>query len=66
MAEDKKNCHACAHSYMEPDSDLICGHPDLGVFGLTIKKEPMDHCPAFVKFKQHPMRNPDGTLKSAR
>ena len=34
-----KNCHACTHSYMEPSgpADLICGHPDSGMFGLTLK-----------------------------
>ena len=55
------NCHACAHSYMEPDSGLICGHPDAGTFGKTIYKEPLDHC-GWKKFEQHPGRNPDGSL----
>lgn len=34
-----KNCHACANSYMEPSgpADLICGHPDAGTFGKTLK-----------------------------
>lgn len=50
---------------MEPDATtLICGHPDAGLFGLFIKREPLPHCAGFVKFKQHPRRNPDGTLKS--
>jgi len=58
------NCHACANSGMEPDADyLICGHPDAGPVGKFIKKEPLDHCPNFSKFEQHPGRNPDGTLK---
>lgn len=57
------NCHACAHSGMGPeDPYLVCGHPDAGVMGTFIKKEPLDHCPNFSKFEQHPHRNPDGTL----
>jgi len=57
------NCHACAHSGMGPeDLYLVCGHPDAGVMGTFIKKEPLDHCPNFSKFEQHPHRNPDGTL----
>lgn len=62
--ETKKNCHACTHSYMEPDAPtLICGHKDAGVFGLFIRSEPLGHCPDYSKFEQHPGRNPDGTLK---
>jgi hypothetical protein len=59
----KPNCRACAHSYMEPDTGLICGHKDAGLFGLTIRSEPLDHCPEFSKFKQHPYREPNGNLK---
>lgn len=55
------NCSACRYSYMEPDSGLICGHPTSGVFGKTIRKEPLEHC-GWDKFEQHPLRNPDGTL----
>ena len=51
---------------MEPDSGLICGHPDAGVFGLTIYSEPLAHCPDFSKFEQHPRRNADGTLKAGQ
>lgn len=61
-----KNCRACKNSYMEPDSGLICGHPDAGVFGLTIYSEPLAHCPDFSKFEQHPRRNADGTLKAGQ
>ena len=59
-------CKACAFSGIEPDSPyFICGHPDANPpWGLHIKKEPLDHCPNFSKFEQHPGRNPDGTLKS--
>jgi hypothetical protein len=46
---------------MEPDSDLICGHSDAGTFGLTIRKEPLDHCKG-EKFAQHPKRTPEGDL----
>lgn len=63
MSQPKKNCHACGFAYMEPDSDLICGHPDAGTFGLSIRQEPLPHC-GWTKFTQHPLRNPDGTLKS--
>lgn len=56
------NCRACSRSYMDPDSGLICGHPDAGLFGLTIYREPLSHC-GWKKFEQHPGRNPDGTLK---
>ncbi len=58
----KKNCRACAHSYMEPDSGLICGHDSAGTFGATIVKEPMPFC-GWKLFEQHPHRNPNGTLK---
>jgi hypothetical protein len=61
-----KCCKACRYSGIEPsDMNLTCGHPDAGVFGLHIWKEPLEHCPDFIKFEQHPGRNPDGTLKSA-
>lgn len=60
-----KNCRACAHSYMEPDDDLTCGHPDSGPVGLYCYRKPPDHCgPDRTKFKQHPLRNPNGSLKS--
>lgn len=58
----EKTCFACTHSYMEPDSPLICGHPDAGTFGLAIRKHPLDHC-GWKKFQQHPLRNADGSLK---
>lgn len=58
-----KNCRACRYSYMEPDSDLICGHPDAGMFGKTLRREPAEHCPDFVKFEQHPQRQVNGDLK---
>jgi hypothetical protein len=48
---------------MEPDTDLTCGHKDAGELGTTIRKEPLNHCPDYSKFEQHPLRNPDGTLK---
>lgn len=58
--EPGKNCEACKHSYMEPDSDLICGVA--GGFGRTIRTFG-EHCEGGKKFEQHPLRNPDGTLK---
>lgn len=57
-----KPCTACTHSYMEPDSDLICGLPELGLFGLTIRKNG-EHCEGGKKFDQHPLRTPEGHLK---
>lgn len=59
-----KTCYACANSYMEPSGEatLICGHKDAGVFGLYVRQEPLDHC-GWKKFKQHPLRNRDGSLK---
>ncbi len=60
-----KNCFACRYSYMEPDSDLICGHPDSGVFGKLVLSGPVEHCgPEYMKFEQHPLRNADGSLKN--
>ena len=62
--EAKKNCHACRYSFMEPsDMNLTCGHRDAGAFGLHIYKEPLEHCPDYLKFEQHPGRNPNGSLK---
>ncbi len=64
MAQPKKcekNCRACAHSYMEPDSDLICGAVN-PPFGRTIRTDG-EPCGGFKLFEQHPLRNPDGSLK---
>jgi len=61
------NCHACAYSFMEPDDDLTCGHPDAGSMGLYVHHAaaPDGHCgPTRPKFKQHPGRHPSGHLKS--
>lgn len=61
-----KNCYACTHSYMEPDSPyLICGHRQEGPFGKFIynSEKALDTC-EFKKFEQHPLRNEDGSLKS--
>jgi hypothetical protein len=59
------NCSACAYSGIEPDDmNLHCGHPDAGTFGVSLRREPAEHCPDRVKFEQHPGRNPDGSLKS--
>jgi hypothetical protein len=52
---------------MEPsDTNFVCGHPDSGAFGLYIHKAAGEggHCgPTLPKFKQHPLRNRDGSLK---
>lgn len=66
MSDTKPTCWACTHSYMEPDSDLVCGHPDAGIVGATANRASGEdgHCgPERPKFQQHPRRNPDGTLK---
>lgn len=66
---DKKNCYACAYSGMEPDdARLICGHPSEGSFGVYLKgfrdPEPTENCTSnFINFKQHPLRNADGSMK---
>jgi hypothetical protein len=60
----KKNCQACKHCFMEPsDMNFTCGHPDSGTFGLYVTRGPVPHCGDYTKFEQHPMRNPDGSLK---
>lgn len=65
-----RNCRACAHSYMEPDDDLTCGHPDSGPMGLYVGNghgpdSAGGHCGATrAKFSQHPLRNPDGNIKT--
>lgn len=62
-----KNCAACAHSFMEPDDDLTCGHKDAGPVGIYTRHAAGKggHCgPERPKFEQHPGRNPNGTLKS--
>lgn len=52
---------------MEPsDLNYTCGHPDAGTFGVyTHRATAKDgHCgPERSKFKQHPLRNANGTLK---
>lgn len=66
------NCHACAHAYMEPSGEplLICGVE--GGFGTNLnplvkgggRASETPVCGADrPKFKQHPLRNPDGSLK---
>jgi hypothetical protein len=65
----KKNCAACAYSGMAPDDDfLVCAHPDAGEMGAYVREihKGLPHCPDFAKFKQHPKRNPDGSLKGTR
>ena len=60
-------CKACTYSGIEPnDMDLACGHPDAGTFGVSLRREPAAHCPDGIKFQQHPLRNPDGTLKPTK
>jgi hypothetical protein len=62
---DNKTCYACAYSYMEPDSPfLICGHPEEGVFGTYLRKQPLEDC-GWERFEQHPRRTEKGELKSA-
>ena len=64
FARVSPSCHACAFSAMGPDDEyLVCGHPDAGSGGSYIRKEPLAHCPGYSKFEQHPLRNPDGSLK---
>lgn len=60
-----KTCRACTFSYMEPDGEavIICGHSDAGPLGKYVREEPLPHCPGFSKWKQHPGRNADGSLK---
>lgn len=64
-----KNCQACAHCYMEPDDlNFVCGHPDSGTMGLYVHRAAArdGHCGVTrEKFKQHPLRNSDGTLKAS-
>ncbi len=52
---------------MEPsDMNFTCGHPDAGAFGIYTHRATAEggHCgPERSKFKQHPLRNADGTLK---
>jgi hypothetical protein len=68
MTDPKPNCLACRYSYMEPDDDLTCGHPDAGPMGqyTSVAAAQDGHCGAdHPKFEQHPLRNPDGTLKKS-
>ncbi len=59
--EPKKSCRACAHSYMEPDSDLICGAVNLP-WGRITRKDG-EHCNGGELFEQHPRRTEEGLLK---
>jgi len=61
-----RNCGACTYSGIEPDDmDLTCGHPGAGTFGRHVRREPPDFewCRGYGSFVQHPLRNPDGSLK---
>ena len=61
----EKPCKACAFCYMEPDSDLICGHKESGSFGLSLIQGVPTHCgPEKIHFKQHSLRTPQGGLQS--
>ncbi len=66
--KDKKDCRACAYSYMEPsDPQLVCGHPKAGTFGKYVQhpRKPDGFCtPYAIEFKQHPLRTPEGELKN--
>lgn len=66
MSETKKNCRACAHCFCEPDDDFTCGHKDSGPMGLYVARGPVAHCGDYTKFEQHPLRNPDGSLKMTK
>ena len=63
-----KDCRACAHCFMEPDDmNFVCGHPDAGIVGTYVNRAAGvgGHCgPELPKFKQHPLRNANGTLKA--
>jgi hypothetical protein len=62
-----KDCKACAYCFMEPsDMNFTCGHPDAGTLGLYVHRATAEegHCgPELLKFKQHPLRKPNGDLK---
>jgi len=63
------NCRACRYCFMEPDDDFCCGHPDAGSVGqyVRVAASKDGHCgPQRPKFDQHPLRNPDGTLRAHR
>lgn len=59
------NCHACAYSGMEPDDlNLTCFHVNAGGVGLHVDRAIEQFCTnSRIYFKQHPARNPDGSLK---
>lgn len=62
--EHQKTCRACANCGIEPDSPyFICGAAFAGPLGLHVKQEPLPEC-GWKYFDQHPLRNPDGSLKS--
>jgi len=58
-------CRACRFSFMEPDDNLTCGHPESGTMGQYVHRGRVKHCKQADKFEQHPQRNPDGSLKHA-
>lgn len=63
VPEHRKTCRACANCGLEPDSPyFICGAKFAGPMGLHIKQEPLSEC-SWNYFVQHPLRNPDGSLK---
>jgi len=58
------NCEQCAFAGAEPDSDLVCFHPELlkeHLFGLHARYTDRRHFPACgpegLKFEQHPLRH---------
>lgn len=50
------SCYACKHSGQEPDCNMYCGHPDAGLYGVSLLRQPAEHCPNHSKFEQHPLR----------
>ena len=60
------NCQACAHMYLD-DGDFICGHPKAGIMGKRQHQEKpqFEWCGENREaFRQHPLRTPEGGLRS--
>jgi hypothetical protein len=59
------SCRACAYSYFEPgppEEELICHEQGPLTYEHLLEQEPSQQCPDYIKFKQHPLRTPDGLI----
>jgi hypothetical protein len=66
LTANEKNCKMCAYSFMEPDDDLTCGHPDAGTFGKYVARGPIESCGENRKLFELHLKRVDARTESER